>query len=30
VKAISRPWLEFARDMLAELIDFDGRMLRSM
>ena len=30
MKAISRPWLEFAREMLAELIDFDGRMLRSM
>ena len=30
VKAISRPWLEFAREMLVELIDFDGRMLRSM
>ena len=30
MKAISRPWLEFAREMLVELIDFDGRMLRSM
>jgi len=30
VKAISRPWLEFAKEMLAELLDFDGRMLRSM
>ena len=30
VKAISRPWLEFAREMLAELIDFDGRMMVSM
>lgn len=30
VRAISRPWLEFAREMLAELLDFDGRMLRSM
>jgi hypothetical protein len=30
VKEVSRPWLEFARDMLAELLDFDGRMLRSM
>ena len=30
VRMISRPWLEFAREMLAELLDFDGRMLRSM
>ena len=30
VKEISRPWLEFAREMLTELLDFDGRMLRSM
>ena len=30
VKEISRPWFEFAREMLAELIDFDGRMLHSM
>jgi hypothetical protein len=30
VQEISRPWLEFAREMLAELLDFDGRMLRSM
>jgi hypothetical protein len=30
VKEITRPWLEFAREMLAELLDFDGRMLRSM
>ncbi len=30
MKEISRPWLEFAREMLAELLDFDGRMLRSM
>jgi len=30
VRAISRPWLEFAREMLSELLDFDGRMLRSM
>lgn len=30
VKEISRPWLEFVREMLTELLDFDGRMLRSM
>jgi hypothetical protein len=30
VKEISRPSLEFAREILAELLDFDGRMLRSM
>jgi hypothetical protein len=30
VRAISRPWLEFAKEMLSELLDFDGRMLRSM
>jgi hypothetical protein len=30
VKEISRPVLEFAREMLTELLDFDGRMLLSM
>jgi len=30
VKEISRPWLEFARETLVELADFDGRMLLSM
>jgi len=30
VKEVSRPWLEFAREMLTELLDFDGRMLKSM
>ena len=30
VKEVSRPWLEFAREMLSELLDFDGRMLMSM
>jgi hypothetical protein len=30
VKEFHRPWLEFAREMLSELLDFDGRMLVSM
>ena len=30
VKGISRPWLEFAREALSELFDYDGRMLLSM
>jgi hypothetical protein len=30
VKEVSRPWTEFARETLAELADFDGRMLVSM
>lgn len=30
VKEVSRPWLEFARETLDELFDFDGRMLVSM
>jgi hypothetical protein len=30
LKEFSRPWLEFVRDSLAELTDFDGRMMQSM
>lgn len=30
VKTVSRPWLEFARETLLELADFDGRMLISL
>ena len=30
VREISRPWLEFAREMLTELADFDGRMFQSL
>jgi hypothetical protein len=30
VKEISRPWLEFVRETLTELLDFDGRMLKSI
>lgn len=30
VKEISRPWTEFVREILAELVDVDGRMLVSM
>jgi len=30
VKEISRPWFEFVREMLTELMDFDGRMLTSL
>lgn len=30
LKEFSRPWLEFARESLAELTDFDGRMMQSM
>ena len=30
IKESSRPWLEFIRDTLTELLDFDGRMLVSM
>lgn len=29
VREISRPWLEFVRELLSELFDFDGRMLQS-
>lgn len=30
MKEVSRPWLQFARETLVELADFDGRMLQSM
>lgn len=30
VKSASRPWSEFARETLAELLDLDGRMLSSL
>lgn len=30
VKTFSRPWLEMARELLAEALDWDGRMARSL
>ena len=30
VKEVTRPWLEVSRDLLRELVDFDGRMLVSL
>ncbi len=30
VRMFSRPWLEMARELLAETLDWDGRMLRSL
>ena len=30
VKEYSRPWLEMARELLVEALDFDGRMFRSI
>lgn len=30
IKVFSRPWLEIARELLAETLDWDGRMARSL